>query len=517
VTLVYLPWLDADPVRTSLEALRLVSAREMMARGDWVVPTIAGTTYLSKPPLHYWTMMLVSLPVGGVTVVTGRLVSVLAVFATLGVVAAWGRRELGARAGLLAALIVGLSITVLRKGMRAELEIVLVLWTTLSVAALWRAFAEPRHGWAWSVASGVALGAAVLTKGPVPLLVFASAFVGLLAGGGTGRRRVLVAGAVALVVACVSVLPWVGALLARFDPAALRAIVDAQLLQRIEEASQTNVEPFWFYPPALLAGLLPWTLLAPGLTAVRRPPAPDRPRERALWFLLLGWGVGTLVVLSFSSGKESRYLLPSYPAWALLLAWGWSRRGEIPGLARYGRVLLGAVLALGLALPVAVLALAASRPADRGLLIAVAAVLLVGRLLVAGVARPRRPVLALAGLALFLLGIRGLWAAGYERDRARLYPYREVGRAIARELSPDEPIAFVGRAPAALVFHAGAGRRVIELDDWGAVRTCVADGSCGARALLVEDRDAAEAAASGARVLRSWQTRRESLALVRLP
>jgi 4-amino-4-deoxy-L-arabinose transferase-like glycosyltransferase len=82
-----------------------------------------------------------------------------------------------------------------------------------------------------------------------------------------------------------------------------------------------HVEPFWFYLPGLLIGLLPWTLLLPGLvrfllrhsrrTALRRPPA--------LGFFLLAFG-WALLFFSAAGCKRSSYVLPALPP--LMLALG---------------------------------------------------------------------------------------------------------------------------------------------------------------------------------------------------
>ena len=59
-------------------------AREMLARHDWITPTLAGKPWLEKPPLYYWQAML-AYSIFGVSDWAARLPS--AVDATLMVVA----------------------------------------------------------------------------------------------------------------------------------------------------------------------------------------------------------------------------------------------------------------------------------------------------------------------------------------------------------------------------------------------------------------------------------------------
>ena len=71
--------------------------REMLARGEWVVPTLQGEPYLDKPPLLYWLVML-SYRVLGVHDWAARLVPALAVHACVLLTYLLGRRSLGERA-----------------------------------------------------------------------------------------------------------------------------------------------------------------------------------------------------------------------------------------------------------------------------------------------------------------------------------------------------------------------------------------------------------------------------------
>src|SRR5262245_4716462 len=56
--------------------------REMLDRGDWVVPHLQGQPYLDKPPLLYWLVML-SYSIFGVSEAPERLVTAVAVHGTI--------------------------------------------------------------------------------------------------------------------------------------------------------------------------------------------------------------------------------------------------------------------------------------------------------------------------------------------------------------------------------------------------------------------------------------------------
>src|SRR5262249_27406913 len=79
-------------------------------------------------------------------------------------------------------------------------------------------------------------------------------------------------------------------------------------------------EPFWFYFPGLILGLLPWALLIPGLARLlaRRDAETAARRTPALGFFLLA-AVWTVCFFSPAGCKRAVYLLPALPPLALAL------------------------------------------------------------------------------------------------------------------------------------------------------------------------------------------------------
>src|SRR4051794_16437742 len=82
--------------------------REMLVRGDWVVPHLQGEPYLDKPPLLYWLVVL-SYKLSGVHAWSARLVPALAVHGTILLTYLFGRRPLGERAAVRGAILLTLT------------------------------------------------------------------------------------------------------------------------------------------------------------------------------------------------------------------------------------------------------------------------------------------------------------------------------------------------------------------------------------------------------------------------
>lgn len=136
-------------------------AREMLVRGDWVVPHLQGEPYLDKPPLLYWLVVL-SYKLFGVHDWAARLVPALAVHLTILLTYLFGRRLLGERAAVRGAVLLALAPGLAGMARLLVLDGLLTLWVTLGLFA-------GRRG--LLTACAIACGVGVLTKGPVAVVL----------------------------------------------------------------------------------------------------------------------------------------------------------------------------------------------------------------------------------------------------------------------------------------------------------------------------------------------------------
>ena len=144
--------------------------REMLQRGEWVVPLLQGEPYLDKPPLFYWLVML-SYQMLGVADWTARLVPALAVHGCILLVYLFGRRSVGERAALWGALTLMLAPAFIGLGRLLLLDGVLAFFVTLSLLSAREAVRGPDMRRNWWLLAALACGLGVLTKGPVAVVL----------------------------------------------------------------------------------------------------------------------------------------------------------------------------------------------------------------------------------------------------------------------------------------------------------------------------------------------------------
>lgn len=310
-------------------------AREMVVDGQWAVPHVNGEVTTDKPPLFFWLIALLSLVAGEVNSWTARLPSVFAGLATLALTVRLGLRWAGPRTAALAGFVLCTSYMFWEKSRWSQIDALLccLIWVALS------AFAAFREGSADGRRAGLlfwaAAALAVLAKGPVGLLLpLGIALVTLATDRELGRWKRFAPLSGPLLFALL-IGAWMA--LATFGGHGEYSVWGAFREHFLERGlhGMHHKQPPWYYLEALPPNLLPWTGLLPGALVLgfrRRSPA-DR--------LLLVTTLFVILFFSISTEKRELYVLPAFPAIALLsagLVAAVCRWNEPPGPApRIGR------------------------------------------------------------------------------------------------------------------------------------------------------------------------------------
>ncbi len=383
-SLIFLWQLGSTGLVDETPPLFAASARAMAETGDWLIPRVNGLPRYDKPPLVYWLMGLIyALPGQAQWNPLGTWAAALpSALASIGVMLGladtllrWpqpglgrcsgrtagpaGRGTLGpgtrnpalrsapaatapAAANLVSATAACAStsfwVTPLTAALAFGLGPLVLLWgrvpvsdalfSALLAAALllcWRRYADRQQPWwpPWGV-----LGLAVLTKGPVALLLLGLTL--LLFGwlqrdlSGLAERLRPRAG---LVLSLVVALPWYGLTLVREGRPFLDSFFGYHNLQRFTSVVNHHLQPWWFFLPVLLIASLPVTpLLLLGLIRALGPLQlalwPARPQSAPLSLARFAacWLLVVLAFFTLAATKLPSYWLPATPAAALLVA-----------------------------------------------------------------------------------------------------------------------------------------------------------------------------------------------------
>jgi 4-amino-4-deoxy-L-arabinose transferase-like glycosyltransferase len=298
-------------------------AREMLARHDWITPTLGGQPWLEKPPLYYWQAML-AYSVFGVSDWAARLPSALdATFLVLAMYFFLRRFRPGCE--LDGALIAASCAGVTGYSRAASTDMGLAAAFSMGMLAWWAWRESDKKIYLSMFYLFVALG--MLAKGPVaPFLSFLAIL--LYAAAVRELRWILkTLWLPGIILCCAVALPWYLAVQMR-NPVFFHEFIIEHNLGRFSENLYHHTEPFWYYLPVTLLALIPWTAFA--ITAfaqmVRRWQAERRPiiaresdAKSQLGIFACCWLIAPVIFFSISQSKLPGYILPAIPAAALLL------------------------------------------------------------------------------------------------------------------------------------------------------------------------------------------------------
>lgn len=311
----YLAFLGADEPRYARVA------EEMNLRSQYVTPTLEFRPWLEKPPLLFW-MQAASFRWFGVSEGTARLPNAL-----LALLGAWltswlAGRWSGSQSRYLTPLILTTSTLYFVYGRSGSTDLPLTVMLTAALVSAARAWESPQLR--WGLLAGVALGLAVLAKGPVAILLFlgvclASSF---LSGEYRWTWKQTIGGMATFIAVA---FPWFWWVWEENGYNFLATFFLNHHLARFISPLHHHSQPIWFFVVVLPLGFFPWTffLISSWARLWSRRTQWNKTHEWRQLFLWV-WALLPLIFFSLSSSKLPGYILPILPPLAILVAHEWS-------------------------------------------------------------------------------------------------------------------------------------------------------------------------------------------------
>ena len=293
--------------------------REMVASGDWTTPRLNELKYFEKPPLQYWATA-VAYEVFGEHQWTSRLWTALTGFA--GILLAWfaGTRLFGREAGIYAALLLGSSMLYAMMAHINTLDMGVTFFITLGIFSLLLAQREEHDMQRrnWMLLAWAALALSVLSKGLMGLVLPGAALFLYSVFNRDIRIWTRMHWLSGLLVFFLIATPWF-VLVMRANPEFFHFFFIHEHLERFTTKVHGRFQPWYYFVPILLLGMLPWTpLMFDALLRSWRSGGQKLKEFSAVRFLLV-WTVFIYVFFSISDSKLPSYLLPMFPPLALLM------------------------------------------------------------------------------------------------------------------------------------------------------------------------------------------------------
>lgn len=363
--LLGLPGLGNSLLWDQDEGFYASTASEMHERSDWITPTFNKELFAHKPPVMYWGMML-GIRSFGLSEWSVRIVSVFMGLGTSLVTYLIGRKIFSGREGAIAAfygalaLLSSIFFSIVARSATADAYLCFFiassLWCWLSATEHSHQrsnSAKSRFAVWWWVGCYSAMGLAVLTKGPIGFL-FPMTIIGWVTWQQIARRKLAACSSPSwmrrwfgfldprsfvnalwemkafygiLIIVTIST-PWFWAVELQSGGEFLAEFFGVHHWQRFSQPMDNHSGPWYYYPVSCLVGLFPWSAFAipVGISVYK-----NYSKAEFGFQMLLSWITVYFLVFSLASTKLPNYVLPAYPALALLVGSfvaSWNRQQE---------------------------------------------------------------------------------------------------------------------------------------------------------------------------------------------
>ena len=468
------------------EPLFAEAARQMTVTGDWITPYFDGVTRFDKPPLVYWIMAIAYKTIGvnewaarfpsaiAGTVLVGFGFYVLKQFGFASPAAA-PKPDTRWLAALIGSALIGLNPQTIVWGRTGVSDLLLSGCMGSALLAFFMGYAQPeqpKNQVRWYLAFWIFSGLAVLTKGPVGIVLPGLIVLVFLLYVGNLKAvlrevQIVKGGLLFLAIA----IPWFVLVIQANGEAYVNAFFGYHNFDRFTEVVNHHSAPWFFYFLVVPISFVPWSVHLPiaiaRLRFWQRRSWQDSPRSAQLGLFALIWLVVIFGFFTIAVTKLPSYTIPLLPAAAILTALFWSdqltrsRRSPAVQASHWANAILLIGLAIATLICTQWMGKDPEMPNFRELLVqsgiltvgaliwAIAAIVAIGLLL-------RRQggwlwSVNLIGFTAFILF--GLMPATHLMDSQRQLPLRQMAAAIVQTQQPNEPTMMIGFEKPSLVFY----------------------------------------------------------------
>jgi 4-amino-4-deoxy-L-arabinose transferase-like glycosyltransferase len=317
-----IPPVDRDEARFAQ------ATKQMIETGDFVDIRFMDEARYKKPVGIYWMQAAVVKLAEAVGVPRARLrIGLYRIPSLIGAIGAvlltyWaGLAFVSRRAAFLAAAMMATSILLGVEARLAKTDAMLLMTVVATLGAMARAYlaehGEPAVENPLLIAAifWTALGVGILVKGPVVVMVVGLAAIALVAIDRSARWVSGLRPGIGVLWTIMLVLPWFLLIFARSRGSFFAEAIEDDMLTKIVSSQEGHGMPPGYYAATFFVAFFPGAILA-GLAA----PAVWRARAEPGCRFLLAWIVPSWVLFELFLTKLPNYVLPLYPALAILIA-----------------------------------------------------------------------------------------------------------------------------------------------------------------------------------------------------
>lgn len=299
------------------------TAKEMLERGEWITPYLYGKPQFEKPIFFYW-LVHISYKIFGVNEFAARFPS--AVFGLIGIIAMYllGSVLFNRRVGAFAAVVLAANVEYVILSRACVTDMVLTVFMLLGVYRFFCGYTTGKKF--YYILSGIAFGVAVLTKGPVFILLALGVFVIFLlfSRDFSSVKKMPILWAVLAYLAVT--VPWYAIVYKIHGTTFIDEFFGFHNVTRFMSSEHEIGSQVYYNIPIIMGGFFPWSIFVPfgiwHMFKKARAKGVVTQEKRGAIFTLV-WFFVIFLFFTASSTKLPTYIFPSFIALALIVGVLW--------------------------------------------------------------------------------------------------------------------------------------------------------------------------------------------------
>jgi 4-amino-4-deoxy-L-arabinose transferase-like glycosyltransferase len=311
-------WMLSEKTLTKHECFVSITAREILASGNWVIPTCNGQPRVQKTPLSYWLVAGLAKVTGQVDELTSRLPSAVFAFLSAAAIVYFLNRLLSLRIAVLSAAVWATSLGYIRYSHDARAEMALTFFILLCFLSFYSAVITKsrKRQIVYMLVFWTSFGLANLAKGPAPLVYVPVPLFLYVALFRQWKKIPKLLPVLGVIIFLAIVLPWPLAIAHKLNWD--MTVWKREFVDRFLGTYRPGDKPSYYYLYTMFQFIIPWVAFLPiALTApFYRVWEKRQPVMQFLWL----WFVVDLVLITICGGKRQHYIMPLMPAMAILIS-----------------------------------------------------------------------------------------------------------------------------------------------------------------------------------------------------
>lgn len=292
------------------------TAKEMIQQNTWSTPYLFSKPQFEKPIFTYWLLKL-AFVVFGVNAFSARFFP--AIFGVLGVVTIYFLGLAGFKDRSKAFLS---SVILMSSGMYIGLaktvftDMFFSVFIIMTFTFFYFAYVNEKKKLLGLILSAICMGFAVLTKGPLGIIIPAFALIIFLAIKKNLKFLFCKETLLAFFSLLITVAPWYILMIKKYGNLFINEFILNDNLRRAVEAQHQGHDTWYYYPSLIFSGMLPWSLFTLGaLIFLYRG---LKQKENSFYIFLVCWIFSVFAIFQAAHSKVGNYIFPIFPPLALL-------------------------------------------------------------------------------------------------------------------------------------------------------------------------------------------------------